>query len=1827
MKKLKSITHCVIAIAITMTSMNLGVFGALTTYANELTVGNDSNHPIKPMEELLTEEPINLVNPTVDSVLTQNIRERILNLNQPETEVEEADVELQPETEVEEADVAPQPETEVEEADVAPQPETEVEEADVAPQPETEVEESDVDSQLETEVEEAGVEPQPETEVEEADVEPQPETEVENFSLSKNIGGIYVYSVDKNQNVISQVTGSLDLAWYIVQNNDLDEVTVTFLEDYTITQKDLERLKNPFKADYVVITATSGVTVTVENDLEFYRDYYSTSSVDRKSITFENITFKFTDEHKIIANGLWLHMGQGVKMLGDKFPKIQLGSIVPFSGTVNNIPANWQISGHVYLFIESGEYSEIIVDSNSGGRLIEERSATYLFGGEVKELSYNKTENVKREHLVYLMGGQLLSAKDYENPLYSKINGLSILAITTHKQTINNYINISDLQIGEYQTPGILEINGELSFKSDGTIGMYEGSTLIINENASPITLFYGWIEENCTIVLPANKDKNNVPLTFESSFYVPQNTKLNISNKMTTDEFYLIRQKANPVDASNWIVTEDEEFYLEPREQDANGYYFKAKRKITDIIYDFDSNKMFYLDATGQERDADWFNDKFTNVSKDNIDISYEFLAKPDGVDYYILSPEPVTLKIRGRSSNKTFIINNNRTNREINIEFKGLNLTNSELKFENVNSITIDGENSITQDHTSTSPALTYSLASNQSRISFVNNGKFIVYSNDTLGEYQIKDQIINSSNSSITSDTSITQLSFEDGVTSDKSLQLYSLGSGSTKKFTAKTGYQKVSLLLPSDSHDYILCDASKTTCQPEDAYYYQRSNWTGHASQNSGPIGTRFTFTANTPANYYQVNNKPRVYVEVSQYSNQLYYISPTLKEAMENYVDHTHGTHEVIFLGNYNINSDADVNALEQYNNPTNGITFKTKVDDVKYILNVSKDLILEQYSGNRAYPVTFNQIKWEFDSDDRKVYANGRSLTFDSDVELAGTHAPNIRGGHPTTVGLLSKAQITIKSGAYTSVIGHHGNTANGSTVTLNISNGTFSKEIFGATDSASGNVIMTISGGTFSGEVSGATDSASGNVNMNISGGRFNGQVIGVHKSASGNVTLTISSGHFAVGQVYGAAQQTTGSVTMDILGGQFDREVAGATGSASGNVTLMIKNGTFNNQVKGSTENARGTVDMTVSGGTFQSSVTGSLANPTRVNLNISGGTFQSEVNGQISNNASNNSQININGQISIPTIQYYDLLSIGETTKSTLTITNQLSSNGRQDEKVKLQNESELRLEGNTQSSIKVLEVVDPNNTLTLSMNKSTAPLTVTERYAFNNNKLNLTPLNSVLGDGSPLIEFPNSTTDIGNFNFTNADYYMREINNNSGQKLVIYEKMDPSSITFKWDLNTNNFKYYLDGNGNSEENVWWNSIQLTDPTVIFDEGKLMMYKGTKIFKEPSSLTEINFELSGKTNDKNISITSGITTPWKLKLKDLNLTDSTINATNLKQIEITGNNIIKSLASSTPAFSYSFSNSTVSDKVITSNSQSNLVVYSSATDGISVTNPQGNVGQILSLSFDQQISQDEVVRLNELGNSSMAIDFSIPQNTKKMSILFGSSSSTRQYQLCHGTNSCTGSSLYVAGITDDTFKDSFEIQPNNQVTEYQYVRRANPVKTINVSVPSISFNINLGSATSNMVNNTNWQSYFSSNPIEMTNNSQSIKDEYTDSTGNKIHFGKTDANLEVEYNGVEKNSGSTMELVSPSDLDSPSNGVKVALNLIVENNNNDPIPLDEKSAVSNKIWTVNPASKLNLEIKPNFDNKDYFFRDYSTLTQSQANYKLKFKFNANP
>ena len=65
------------------------------------------------------------------------------------------------------------------------------------------------------------------------------------------------------------------------------------------------------------------------------------------------------------------------------------------------------------------------------------------------------------------------------------------------------------------------------------------------------------------------------------------------------------------------------------------------------------------------------------------------------------------------------------------------------------------------------------------------------------------------------------------------------------------------------------------------------------------------------------------------------------------------------------------------------------------------------------------------------------------------------------------------------------------------------------------------------------------------------------------------------------------------------------------------------------------------------------------------------------------------------------------------------------------------------------------------------------------------------------------------------------------------------------------------------------------------------------------------------------------------------------------------------------------------------------------------------------------------------------------------------------------------------------------------------------------------------------------------------------------------------------------------------------------------------IEKNNANNPIPLHENAVVPNQPWIVNPTSKLSLKIEPNFDNKDYFFKDYSTSTKYQANYRLKFNF----
>ena len=2028
--KLKSIIHFVMAFSIFMTSLNVGVFGTLVTYANTVTSINESEQLIKPFDELFLEENIHLVSSDINSALAQNIRQRMQELQQKNSEddpspsevseeepemipVSEASEEKSEETPVPEAseeksEVTPVPEASEEKSEVTPVPEVSEEKSEVTPVPEAPEEKSEVTSVPEVSEEKPEVIPVPEASEQKPEVNPVPEAteekpKIKRFKNAKSSAAILVGSTYYDE---------LSDAWANVQGQSVSgkEVTIKFVKDYTITSKDVKKIEEAFKAKRIIITAEPGVTVTINQNLEFWIDYTSDLNTRYSTITFENIKLKFPDEHKIIANGIWLHMGQGVEMLGNKFPKIQLGST---SRSINRNPL-----ADIKLFIESGNYSEVIAESENDGKDIHKESFTYLFGGTIQKLSYGRNETAKKEHTIYIMGGNLVSAEDYEQGT-GKYSCLKVIVATNEKKVLTNLINISKLELGYYDPvldeniSGNLEITGNITFKKDNStgIGMYEGSSFTIGESVPSLTLESGWIGEHCTFILPANRDIQNIPLKFKNRFHISDNTKISVSNKITKDEFYLIEVQDNPIDVTAWIVDDNEEFYLESFENVGNNYYFKAKRKVTKLEYDFASNKMSYQDYNGTMHDAWWIEEKLSDNSIDISNLSYENISKPKKAHYSILSPKTFTLTLTGTASDKTFKINNERhTDRILNIEFKNLNLTNSELKFQNINSINIRGDNKIYQDSSFTQPALTYSLVNGNS-ITWVNDGRFSVY-NRRGGDYEFSNQIIDEKNNG---NVSISNLVFESIPTADAEYQFYSLdGSGSTKKFTVKSNYRKVSVLLPSDSNNYILCSASKAICQQEDAYYYQTSAYLYGANENSGPIGTRFTFSGNLTKNYYKINNTPRVFVKATNSVRSHYYISNTLKEAMEKYLSHTGGTHEVFFLGNYNINKDDDVNALEKYTSTTKGITFKTQIDDVKYVLNVSKDLILEKYAASRNYPVKFDNIRWQFNSDDIKIYANGRSLTFASDISTVGSHFPTIMGGHPKNH-LLSKANITIQGGTYKSVIGHHDNITSGSSVTLNISNGIFNDDIIGS-NVPNGTVDMSISNGTFRGNVIGATDQASGAVTMMINGGTFNEFVYGSKKGSPSTVSLTINGGTFSknvYGETEGPSNSTTSvtvkiydgtfnnpvigantanQVTFEIAGGTFAQAIAGTMessnvmmkitggtfneivygsrkGSPSSTVSLTIDGGTFNKVVYGSREGSPSTVTLTIKGGTFAENVygetessnpstasvtvkiqngifngpvigantanqvkfeiaggtfkevvygsrggnpstvtltitggtfakqvygeaegsnnsraivtvkiqngifngpvigantanqvtleitggtfaqaiAGSMGNsnvtmtitggtfndivyggrndsPSTVTLTITGGTFATQVIGTDSTNAAKTVNIKINGQISIPTIKGYDLLSIGEDTKSMLTIGNQITSTDVHDEKVKLQNQSTLRLQGQSSSTIKDLEIQGANNTLVLAMNSSKAPLMVKNSYSFNNQKLNLTALGNK-SDASTLIDFPKHKADIQHFNFTDADYYMREITSGNGHDLVLYQKMDPSKTKLKWDLANNSLKYSIDGN--NESDVWWYSINFNNNNnIALNEDNLMKYKGTEIFKKntPSGIT---LEISNSTSNKNISIDSTTAAPWNLKLNAVSLTDSTLNATNLKQLEIEGQNIITSLSSPSPVFTYSFSGN---GEVIATNNQSNLVVYSTNQGGISVTNPQsGNIGKVLSLSFEQVTTQDEQVRLVDDKNNK--ISYTIPQNTEKMSLLFGSNVSS-SYHLYHGLNSTTGSSIYVAGVTNDTFTDSFNLNSNNQIAEYRNVRRANPVRNINIKVDTdISFKLDLGSSNMSDVNRNNWSQYFSANPleVEVLDGTRAALDVYTDSNGKTHYFAERPLTIKTTYEGIELNGTSAdLELVASSNLDPnltlQTKGAKMALLLVDNEYRKVAIPLIQDMIINSMIWWKLEHNKpLVLDIVPNLYTNDYFFNADLVTEKYQTNHHLKFKF----
>lgn len=154
---------------------------------------------------------------------------------------------------------------------------------------------------------------------------------------------------------------------------------IIFNENYTITPEDIQSMRATFEhVNHITFTAKKDVTVTVEGDLKFHcynkknnSDLinYQPQDDSAKSITFKDIKLKFTDEHSIYANGLWLHFGENVKMEGDHYPKIFAGSY-DSGNPINN---------QVRLFIESGSYSEISTRSADGGRQLKKAGTIYFW--------------------------------------------------------------------------------------------------------------------------------------------------------------------------------------------------------------------------------------------------------------------------------------------------------------------------------------------------------------------------------------------------------------------------------------------------------------------------------------------------------------------------------------------------------------------------------------------------------------------------------------------------------------------------------------------------------------------------------------------------------------------------------------------------------------------------------------------------------------------------------------------------------------------------------------------------------------------------------------------------------------------------------------------------------------------------------------------------------------------------------------------------------------------------------------------------------------------------------------------------------------------------------------------------------------------------------------------------------------------------------------------------------------------------------------------------------------------------------------------------------
>ena len=342
-----------------------------------------------------------------------------------------------------------------------------------------------------------------------------------------------------------------------------------------------------------------------------------------------------------------------------------------------------------------------------------------------------------------------------------------------------------------------------------------------------------------------------------------------------------------------------------------------------------------------------------------------------------------------------------------------------------------------------------------------------------------------------------------------------------------------------------------------------------------------------------------------------------------------------------------------------------------------------------------------------------------------------------------------------------------------------------------------------------------------------------------------------------------------------------------------------------------------------------------------------------------------------------------------------------------------------------------------------------------------------------------------------------------------------------------------------------------------------------------------------------------------------PFIVILDGIDLTNSTVELKNIKSLKLEGENTINhinAMNQNQAIFTYSFNNAKAGDKVLADNDDSYLKIFTNKT-----TNPfSGNVGTAIDFKFFKPFKSNSPstpnTKVRLVDDANKELKFDIPDDAQRLGILLGNSNNNKTYNLYHGNSGTTGTSVYVAGNTDQTFRESFDTQ-SNSIQVYDYVRRANPVNKIDIDAPAnIGFNVNVPADQLDVVKPNNWNQYFVATDLEVKNDSLRIKDQFTDEHGVTHHFGETNSDLELGYLGVSaSNTGNnSIELVSNTQLDpniiSSDPGVKLALKL---SDGTDSIPLNERDAQNNplKTWIIQPNALEKLTIEPNFDSNDNF------------------------